>query len=40
MRICQNCESLVEEDETTCPKCGSRDIREEKFCRILGTKIE
>ena len=39
MKICQECGSEVKEDETTCPRCGSDDIKEEKFCRILGTKL-
>ena len=40
MRICQECGCEVKEGETECPKCGSKDIKTEKFCRILGTKIE
>ena len=39
MKICQKCEAEVKEDEDTCPRCGSKDLKEEKFCRILGTKL-
>ena len=40
MKICQECEAEVKEDEETCPRCGSKNIKEEKFCRILGTKLQ
>lgn len=39
MRICQECGAQVEEGETECPSCGSKDIKTENFCRILGTKL-
>ena len=39
MRICQNCGWEIKEDEDTCPRCGSEDIKEENFCRILGTRL-
>ena len=39
MKICQECECEIKENETKCPRCGSENIKEEKFCRILGTKI-
>lgn len=40
MRTCQNCEAEVKKDEKACPRCGSTDIKTEKFCRILGTKLD
>lgn len=39
MRICQKCGFEVKENEIKCSRCGSEDIQEEKFCRILGTKL-
>lgn len=40
MKICQECGAEVKEDENSCPRCGSKDIKEEKFCRILGTRLD
>ncbi len=40
MRICQECGAEVKENEDACSRCGSRDVKEEKFCRILGTKLQ
>ena len=34
-RICHRLEDMCYK----CPKCGSENIKEEKFCRILGTKL-
>ena len=39
MKICQDCGFEVKEDEDECSRCGSKNIKEEKFCRILGTKL-
>ena len=40
MRVYQNCGAEVKQDEEKCERCGSEDIKEEHFCRILGTKIK
>ena len=40
MRICQECGAEVKDDETKCSRCGREDIKTEKFCRILGTKLD
>ncbi len=40
MKICQECGAEVKEDKDICTRCGSKDIKEEKFCRILGTRLE
>ncbi len=40
MKICQECGAEVKEDENSCPRCSSKDIKEEKFCRILGTRLD
>ena len=40
MKICQECGAAVKEDVNVCERCGSENIKEEKFCRILGTKLD
>jgi len=39
VKICQECGAEVKEDEDKCSRCGSSDVKEEKFCRVLGTKL-